>query len=112
MLSSDVLNPQVIRQMLHLSQERMSHLLHVSTKTLWRWENTSTAPNSVALQHLSKLKQIASLASKVYTPEGIETFLFTPIEEFDFLTAYDMIALGKHEQVLGALAADYEGLGY
>lgn len=112
MLSTDALNPLVIRQKLHLSQERMSHLLHVSTKTLWRWENTETTPNNEALQHLSKLKQIASLAEKVYTPEGIETFLFTPMEEFDLLTAYDLIALGKHDKVLGAIAADYEGLGY
>lgn len=86
-LTSEILNPLMIRQQLHLSQERMSHLLRVSCKTLWRWENTDASPSSKAKEHLAKLKQIASLAQKVYTPKGVEEFMFTPQEEFDGHTA-------------------------
>ena len=111
-LSSEILNPLTIRQQLHLSQERMSHLLRVSCKTLWRWENTDASPNSKAKEHLAKLQQIASLAQKVYTPQGVEEFIFTPQEEFDGHTAYDIISLGEYNRVIAALASDYEGLGY
>ena len=111
-LSSEILNPLSIRQQLHLSQERMSHLLHVSCKTLWRWENTDASVSSKAKAHLAKLKQLASLAQKVYTPEGVEEFMFTPLEEFGGHTAYDIISLGEYDRVIAALAADYEGLGY
>ena len=112
MPQTKTLNPLTIRQQLHLSQERMSHLLHVSAKTLWRWENQQAAPHCAAQQSLSKLKSIAELAEKIYTPEGIETFLSTPMAEFDHLSAYNLLALGKYEPVMAALAADYEGLGY
>ncbi len=111
-LSSEILNPLIIRQQLHLSQERMSHLLHISSKTLWRWENTNASPSNKAKAHLAKLKQIASLAEKVYTVEGVEEFLFTPLEEFGGHTAYDILSLGEYDRVIAALAADYEGLGY
>lgn len=111
-LSSEILNPLTIRQQLHLSQERMSRLLRVSCKTLWRWENTDASPSGKAKEHLAKLKQIASLAQKVYTPQGVEEFIFTPQEEFDGHTAYDVISLGEYDRVIAALAADYEGLGY
>ncbi|MEA5508790.1 helix-turn-helix transcriptional regulator [Crocosphaera sp. UHCC 0190] len=112
MLTTKVLNPLMIRQQLHLSQERMGHLLRVSAKTLWRWENKNSTLNRDIQQRLSKLKQIAELAEKIYTPEGVETFLSIPIAEFDSLSAYELMTLGKYDQVLGALAADYEGLGY
>lgn len=111
-LSTQPLNPVVIRQQLQLSQERMSRLLHVSTKTLWRWESTPQSPNGESLARLVKLKQIAELAEKVYTPEGIEAFLFTPLLDLDNRTAYDLMTLGEFESILGALAADYEGLGF
>ncbi|MDJ0578369.1 MAG: helix-turn-helix transcriptional regulator [Xenococcaceae cyanobacterium MO_234.B1] len=111
-LSSEILNPLTIRQQLHLSQERMSHLLGISSKTLWRWENTDASPSNKAKPHLAKLKQIASLAEKVYTPEGIAEFMSTPLEEFGGHTAYDIMSLGEYDRVIAALATDYEGLGY
>lgn len=108
----DTLNPFQIRNQLQLSQEQMSRLLHVSTKTLWRWEKTETFPNSKTLEHLTKLKKIAEIAQKVYTPDGITGFLTTPMQVFDGRTAYDLMSLGEYDQVIAALAADYEGLGY
>ncbi len=106
------LNPLEIRQRLDLSQERMSHLLHVSTKTLGRWEKSETLPNAEAKKHLAKPKEIAELAQMVYTPEGIKEFLSTPMKVFSGYTALDLIRLGQHDKVIAALAADYEGLGY
>ena len=111
-LSTETLNPQEIRQQLYLSQERMSHLLHISSKTLWRWENTEASPSSKAKTNLLKLKQIASLAHKVYTPEGVEEFMSTPMTDLDGHTPYEIISLGKCDRVIAVLATDYEGLGY
>lgn len=106
------LNPLEIRQNLDLSQERMSYLLHVSAKTLGRWEKSETLPNAEAKQHLTKLKEIAELVQMVYTPEGVREFLETPMKVFGGYTALDLIRLGQHDRVIAALAADYEGLGY
>lgn len=106
------LNPLEIRQNLDLSQERMSYLLHVSAKTLGRWEKSETLPNAEAKQHLAKLKEIADLVHMVYTPLGVREFLSTPMEVFGGYTALDLIGLGQHDKVIAALAADYEGLGY
>jgi len=44
--------------------------------------------------------------------DALKVFLFTPMEEFGHLNASEIIALGKYDQVIAALAADYEGLGY
>lgn len=108
----DTLNPLQIRNQLQLSQEHMSRLLHVSTKTLWRWEKNETSPKSETIEHLTKLKKIAEIAQKVYTPDGITAFLTTPMEVFGGRTAYDLMSLGEYDQVIAVLAADYEGLGY
>ncbi|MCU0537075.1 MAG: helix-turn-helix domain-containing protein [Hydrococcus sp. Prado102] len=105
-------NPLQIRTQLGLSQEHMARVLHVSAKTLWRWENTKTTLNPEAIRHLTKLKKIAEIAQKVYTNEGIEAFLTTPMDVFEGRTAYDMMSIGAEDRVIAALAADYEGLGY
>ncbi len=106
------LDPLEIRQNLGLSQERMSYLLHISTKTLGRWEKSETLPNAEAKQYLAKLKEIADLAHIIYTPPGVQEFLSTPMAVFDGYTALDLIRLSQHERVIAQLAADYEGLGY
>lgn len=99
-LRSEQLNPLVIRQKLGLSQERMSHLLHISCKTLWRWENSDTSISSRAKEHLAKLEQISSLAQKIYTPEGVKEFIFTPLAEFGGHTAYEIMSLEKYDQFI------------
>ena len=72
------LNPMAIRQDLNLSRERMGRILHVSAKTLERWENRNEILNPKARKNFAKLREIAALARAVYTPEGVEAFLTTP----------------------------------
>ena len=106
------LNPLEIRQSLDLSQERMSYLLHVSAKTLGRWEKRETLPSAEAKQCLAKLKEVAELAQMVYSSEGVSEFITTLMPAFDGYTALDLIRLGQHDKVIAQLVADYEGLGY
>lgn len=105
------LNPLEIRQNLHLSRERLGGILHVSAKTLERWEKRNEIPNREALRDFAKIREIAELARTVYTPEGVETFLSTPLPAFGGRTALELMSLGEHDRVIAALAADYEGLG-
>ncbi len=56
--------------------------------------------------------QIERLGHKVYTPEGYQEFLHTPLKVFGDHTADDLIAAGYGQRVLALLAEDYEGLGY
>ena len=105
-------NPNVIREQLHLSRERMGRVLRVSSKTVERWERRQAVPDARARKDFSQLKQIAELAHSVYTPDGVKALLTTPLQAFDGRTALDLMNLGEYERVIAALAADYEGLGY
>ncbi|MGX2040259.1 hypothetical protein ACWJKU_09005 [Methylocaldum sp. MU1018] len=106
------INPQKIRQSLHLSRETMGRILRVSAKTLERWEKQDGVRNPDAIKDLAKIREISELAGLVYTPEGVETFLATPLPEFQGRTALDLMSLREYDTVIAALAADVEGLGY
>ncbi len=107
------LNPFDIRQGLAVSQERMSHLLKVSTRTVTRWEKGEGRPSDPdTLSRLAKLKEIKDLGLMVYTPEGLKEFLKTPLPVFGGRCAFDLLMLGDYEPVISALAADFEGTGF
>jgi transcriptional regulator with XRE-family HTH domain len=107
------LSPLDIRQDLALSQERLSHLLRVSVKTVSRWEKEKRQPTDPdQLKRLAKLKEIVELGHRVYTPEGLKEFLSTPLNIFGGRSGFDLIQLGESEPVLAALAADFEGTGF
>lgn len=107
------LNPLDIRQGLAISQERMSTLLHVSTKTVTRWEKGERRPSDRdTLLRLAKLKEIQELGLMVYTPEGLKEFLNTPLPVFGGRCALDLLVLGDYEPVISALATDFEGTGF
>ena len=106
-------SPSEIRHGLALSRERMSILLRVSAKTISRWENEKYRPgNSDSQLRLAKLREIVNIGGKVYTPEGLKAFLFTPMPVFGWKTAFDLISVGDYESVIGALAADLDGAGF
>lgn len=108
-----LLNPLNVRQGLGVSQERMSNLLKVSTKTVTRWEKEQRLPNdSESVSRLAKLKEITELGLMVYTAVGFQEFLKTPLPVFGGRSAFDLLQLGDYETVLGALAADFEGTGF
>lgn len=107
------LNPLDIRQDLALSQERLSHMLRVSVKTVSRWEKEQRQPTDPdLLARLAKLKEIVELGHRVYTPEGLKEFLSIPLNIFGGRSGFDLIQLGEYESVLAALAADFEGTGF
>lgn len=107
------LDPAVIREQLSLSQEKLSSLLKVSTKTINRAEKQHLPLKDVDVRaRLVKLQEIATLGLMVYTADGLKEFLTTPLPVFDKYTAIDLMSIGEFDRVIGALAADFEGLGY
>jgi transcriptional regulator with XRE-family HTH domain len=105
--------PLEIREGLGLSQERLSILLKVSSKTVNRWEKDNKIPkDSETLWRLAKLKEIKDLGLMVYTPEGLKEFLSIPLPIFSGRCALDLLQLGDYEPVMGALASDLEGTGF
>ena len=95
-----------------LSREKLAQLIGVSPRTLNRWTKSGTGPERREhITRLSKLHEILELGIKVYTAQGLRTFFKTPLPEFDHQTAFDILSIGRFDDVLGALAADYEGLG-
>ena len=55
---------------------------------------------------------ITASTPRIYTPDGFHRFLLTPLPAWGGRTALQMIEQGQAEQVMAALASDYEGLGY
>lgn len=112
-LPAPSLNPLHLRHSLRLSRERMGRLMDVSAKTIERWEEQGApSGNERRRAQLSRLQEITDLGLQVYTPDGFAQFLTTPLPVFDNRTALQMIEQDRADQVLDALAADYEGLGY
>jgi transcriptional regulator with XRE-family HTH domain len=107
------LDPAAIREKLSLSQEKLSNLLKVSTKTVNRAEKHHLALKGADVRvRLAKLQEIATLGLMVYTLDGLKEFLTTPLSVFDEHTAIDLMTIGEYDRVIGVLAADFEGLGY
>ena len=91
----------------------MARALRVSAKTVERWEQRQTLPDDEAVQRtFAQLSQIADLAHSIYTEAGVARFLSTPLGAFGGRTPLELMSLGDYEQVIAALAADFEGLGY
>jgi DNA-binding XRE family transcriptional regulator len=82
------LRPEELRRDLRLSRERMARLVDVSAKTVERWEHQqslSPRTSSRIRVQLAQIQEVRDLGLCVYT---------------------------KADEVIAALAADYEGLGY
>ena len=98
---------------LPLSTERLGDLFRVSSKTVQRWKEGKFSPSSDdVLTRLSRIVEVVELGRKVYTPDGLEEFVTTPLPGFGHRTAIQLMAEGEYDKVLGALADDYEGLGF
>ena len=103
----------LVRGELAVSQEQLGRLLRVSSRSVARWEKERKAPvRQETLERLAQLEKIAAIGRKVYTAKGLNEFLSTPFSIFGGRSGYEMILLGEYEAVLGALAADYEGMGF
>ena len=68
--------------------------------------------NRLAGEESEAIQEIVHLGLMIYTPEGFELFLTTPIGIFGGQTAMHLIETDETEQVFAALAADYEGIGW
>jgi len=103
----------LVRGELALSQEKLGLLLEVSGPSVARCENEKKAGvRQETLERLAQLKKIITIGRKVYTAKGLNEFLSIPLSVFGGKSGYEMILLAEYEAVIGALAADYEGMGF
>lgn len=102
-----------LRKQLNMSRERMGRLIDVSAKTIERWEARGEMPkNRLLRERLAQIQAIAELGLMVYTREGFDLFMTTPMGVFDNHTALQMIEIGRGDEVFSAFAEDYEGMGF
>lgn len=112
---SHTVRPHALRRDLNLSRERMARLVDVSAKTVERWEAHDSLParaSSRVRVQLSQIQAMRDLGLTIYTPDGFQVFLRSPLPAFDGKTALQMIERGRITDVVAALASDYEGLGF
>lgn len=109
---ASTLQPGALRRDLALSRERMARLVDVSAKSIERWEGTGALPASGRVRaQLAHLQELRDLGLTVYSPAGFQAFLKTPLPVFGGRTPLQTIEQGGLDEVIAALAADYEGLG-
>ncbi len=90
-----------IRRLMNLSRERMGRLLDVSAKTVERWEARNELPRNRLLRYrLAQIQEIAQLGLMVYTREGFDLFLTTPMGVFEGHTALQFIEIGRGDEVI------------
>jgi len=107
------LAPAELRRDLDLSRERMARLVDVSAKTIERWETHDALPSSTRVRmQLAELQQLRDAGLSVYTAEGFHRFLRTPLPAFGGRTPLQLIEQDRTSDVIAALAADFEGLGF
>ena len=107
------LSPRRLRDELRVSRERMGRLVDVSARTIARWEEGDALPtNRQTLAQLAQIRVVLDLGLKVYTTDGLVTFLNTPLPVFGGRTALQLIEQDEADRVIAALAADYEGVGF
>ena len=107
------IQPSELRHDLNLSRERMARLVDVSSKTVERWEVRQVLPTNPRVRgQLAQIQEMRDLGLSVYTPEGFREFLRTPLPIFGGKTALQTIEQGGIDDVIAALASDYEGLGF
>jgi DNA-binding XRE family transcriptional regulator len=107
------LQPNQLRRDLDLSRERMARLVDVSSKTIERWEERQTLPHSARVRiQLAQIQQMRDLGLTVYTLDGFRQFLRSPLPVLNNRTPLQAIEQGQIDEVIAALAADYEGLGF
>jgi transcriptional regulator with XRE-family HTH domain len=107
--------PGALRRDMRLSRERMARLVDVSAKTVERWEHVESVPARTSGRiraQLAQIQAVRDLGLCVYTPEGFHEFLRTAMPNFDGRTPLQLIEQGRTDDVIAALAADYEGLGF
>ncbi|HEU5434196.1 MAG TPA: hypothetical protein VFU81_21170 [Thermomicrobiales bacterium] len=110
-----VSRPDELRRDLSVSRERMGRLMDVSAKTVERWEGQHALPagtSALVRTRYAQIQAVRDLGLSVYTREGFQEFLKTPLPVFGGRSALQMIEQGMTADVLAALASDYEGLGY
>jgi transcriptional regulator with XRE-family HTH domain len=107
------LHPGELREELGLSREKMGQIMSVSAKTVENWERLNRLPaDDERRSRLAALAEMAELGRCVYGQAGFRLFLTTPLRSFGNRTPLQEIMAGHVEQVISALAADYEGLGF
>jgi DNA-binding XRE family transcriptional regulator len=113
--STHPLRPDALRRDLGVSRERMGRLMDVSAKTVERWEGQHALPagtSALVRSRYAQIQAVRDLGLSVYTRAGFQEFLRTPLPVFGGRSALQMIEQDTTADVLAALAADYEGLGY
>ncbi len=112
-MQTSILQPRELRRDLDLSRERMARLVDVSSKTVERWEEREALPASSRVRvQLAQIQEMRDLGLTVYTQEGFRQFLKTPLPVFNGKTPLQMVEQGEIDQIIAALASDYEGLGF
>ena len=97
---------------LPVSEENLAKMLSTCTKNIGRWKRGENQPRPDNIQRIWELKQIAELGSLVYNRDGLRMFLFEPQSQFKGKNAFQLIMAGDLDEVMEALSADYEGLGF
>jgi DNA-binding NarL/FixJ family response regulator len=97
-----------ITRILHTSQEGLSRILNVSTKTAHRWMKGTRPRPKPELEQLSRV--VALLLETLPNEDAIRSYLNHPNPNFDGDTPMGLLVRGEFDRVAADLEAAQEGV--
>ena len=91
---------RALRQGLGLTQEELARLLHVSVRTISRWERGQSFPHPLALEKIHRWQRILERARQVLNPQAVPRWFHTPLPALGGRTPFEVAGSPDGEELL------------
>jgi len=93
-----------LRRGFGLTQEELARLLHVSARTISRWERGQSFPHPLALEQIRRWQRVLERAGEVLNPQAVPRWFHTPLPALGGRTPFEVAGSpGGEEEILDLL---------
>lgn len=93
-----------IKQRTSISSNSIAELLGTTPQTLSRWATGKNDPQQTHLERLLELDYLTDRLAEFFAPEDARLWLFTPHSQLADERPADLVAKGRHKEVLAVIA--------
>jgi len=99
-----------ITQDFSISIETLARFLNTTSRTVMRWKKDGVNPSSHHREKLEKIAYIDRKLRQVLKPEGVERWLHAYNDSLGGKRPLDLLAKGRYDKILSAIAQLEEGV--
>lgn len=93
-----------IKKRTSISANSIAELLNTTPQTLSRWATGKNDPQQAHLERLLELDYLTERLSEFFAPEDARLWLFAPHPQLGGERPADLVAKGRHSEVLAVIA--------